>query len=132
MADTGKLLEELSNLTVLELLELTKKIEDEWGVSAAPVAGAMMAAPAAGAPAAGGEAEAAAEEKDEFTVHMKSFGSEKIKVIKEVRGATDLGLADAKKLVEGAPCDILENVPKEQAEEVKKKLEEAGAEIELK
>jgi large subunit ribosomal protein L7/L12 len=132
MADTAKLLEELEGLTVLELVELTKQIEDKWGVSAAPVAGGF-AMPAGGAPAGGGEEAPAAEEKDEFTVHMSSFGSNKIAVIKEVRGAVaGLGLAEAKKMVEGAPVDVAENVSKDEAEEIKKKLEAAGATIELK
>ncbi len=129
MADTAKILEELEGMTVLELVELTKQIEDKWGVSAAPVAGAVAAAPAA---AGGGEEAAPAEEKTEFTVHMSSFGGNKIAVIKEVRAVTGLGLAEAKKKVEGAPVDVAEGVSKDEAEEMKKKLEAAGASVELK
>jgi large subunit ribosomal protein L7/L12 len=124
MADLDKLVEELSKLTVLEAAELAKKLEDEWGVSAAaPVA-------AAAAPAAGGEAPVA--EKDEFDVVLASAGDKKINVIKEVRAITGLGLKDAKDLVEAAPKPIKEGASKEEAEELKKKLEEAGATVELK
>jgi len=124
MADTDKLVEELSGLTVLEVADLVKSLEDKWGVSAA--------APAAVAVAGGGEA-AAEEEKTEFDVVLTSFGENKIAVIKEVRGTIDgLGLADAKKLVEEAPSTLKEGASKEEAEEIKGKLEGAGATIELK
>lgn len=125
MADLEKIADELSNLTVLEAAELSKLLEEKWGVSAAaPVA-------AAAAPAAGGEA-AAVEEKDEFDVILAAAGDKKINVIKEVRTITGLGLKEAKDLVEGAPKPIKEGVKKEEAEEMKKKLEEAGASVELK
>ena len=118
-------IEDIKNMTVLELAELVKAVEEEFGVSAAATAVAVAA------PAAGGAAEAA-EEKTEFDVIMKSFGSEKIKVIKEVRAITGLGLAEAKALVEKVPAKIKEQVSKDEAEELKKKLEEAGAKVELK
>ena len=117
------LIEEVKALTVLELSELVHALEDEFGVSAA-----AMAAPAAGA----GAAAPAAEEKTEFDVVLASFGDEKIKVIKAVREITGLGLADAKAVVEAAPKAIKEGVSKDEAEELKKKLEEAGAKVELK
>lgn len=120
-----KLVEELSELTVLEAADLSKKLEDKWGVSAA--APAMMAAAPAGAD--GGAAAAA--EKAEFNVVLKSVGAQKINVIKEVRAITGLGLAEAKKLVDEAPKTIKEGVPKAEAEEMKKKLEAATATIEL-
>jgi large subunit ribosomal protein L7/L12 len=127
MADLDKLVEELSKLTVLEAAELAKKLEEEWGVSAAaPVA--MAAAPGAG----GGEAAAAAEEKTEFDVILAAAGDKKINVIKEVRGITGLGLKEAKDLVEGAPKAVKEGASKEEAEQIKKKLEEAGATVEVK
>ena len=126
MADLEKLVEELSTLTVLEASELSKMLEEKWGVSAAaPVA-------VAAAPAAGGDAGAAAEEKDSFDVILAVAGDKKINVIKEVRGITGLGLKEAKDLVEGAPKALKEGVGKEEAEELKKKLEEAGATVELK
>ena len=126
MADLEKIAEELSNLTVLEAAELSKLLEEKWGVSAAaPVA-------AAAAPAAGGGEAAAAEEKDEFDVILAAAGDKKINVIKEVRTITGLGLKEAKDLVEGAPKPLKEGVKKEEAEELKKKLEEAGATVELK
>lgn len=125
MADLEKIADELSALTVLEAAELSKLLEEKWGVSAAaPVA-------AAAAPAAGGDA-AAAEEKDEFDVILAAAGDKKINVIKEVRTITGLGLKEAKDLVEGAPKPLKEGVKKEEAEELKKKLEEAGATVELK
>ncbi len=126
MADTDKIVEQLSGLTVLEIAGLVKQLEEKWGVSAAaPVAAA--AAPAAGAPAA------AAEEKTTFEVILKEMGSNKIGVIKEVRGAVPgLGLAEAKALVEGAPKTIKEGVTKAEAEEIKKKIEAAGAKVEIK
>ena len=120
------LIEEVKGLTVLELSELVHALEDEFGVSAA-----AMAAPAAGAGAAAPAAEAAAE-KTEFDVVLASFGDEKIKVIKAVREITGLGLADAKAVVEAAPKAIKEGVSKDEAEDLKKKLEEAGAKVELK
>jgi large subunit ribosomal protein L7/L12 len=126
MADLDKLVDELSKLTVLEAAELSKKLEETWGVSAAaPVA---MAA----APAGGGEAAAAAEEKDSFDVVLAAAGDKKINVIKEVRAITGLGLKEAKDLVEGAPKPVKEGVGKDEAEQLKKKLEEAGATVELK
>lgn len=126
MADLEKIAEELSSLTVIEAAELSKLLEEKWGVSAAaPVA------VAGAAPAAGGEA-AAAEEKDEFDVILAAFGDKKINVIKEVRNVTGLGLKEAKELVEGAPKPLKEGVAKDEAEEIKKKLEEAGATVELK
>ena len=126
MADLEKIADDLSNLTVLEAAELSKLLEDKWGVSAAaPVA--VAAAPGAG----GGEA-AAAEEKDEFDVVLAGVGDKKINVIKEVRAITGLGLKEAKDLVEGAPKPVKEGVAKDEAEEIKKKLEEAGASVELK
>ena len=118
------MIEEVKALTVLELSELVKALEEEFGVSAA-----AMAAPAAGGAAAGG---AAAEEKTEFDVVLADIGAEKIKVIKAVREITGLGLAEAKALVESAPKAIKEAVGKDDAEEMKKKLEEAGAKVELK
>ena len=129
MADTDKLVEQLSSLSVLEIAGLVKQLEEKWGVSAAaPVA---VAAPAAGA--AGGAAAPAAEEKTTFDVILKEMGSNKIAVIKEVRGAVPgLGLAEAKALVEGAPKTIKEGVTKEEADEIKKKIEAAGAKVEIK
>ncbi|WP_135077418.1 50S ribosomal protein L7/L12 [Terasakiella sp. SH-1] len=125
MADLEKLVEDLSALTVMEAAELSKLLEDKWGVSAAaPVA---VAAVAGGA--AGGEA---AEEKTDFDVILASAGDKKINVIKEVRGITGLGLKEAKELVEGAPKPVKEGASKDEAEEIKKKLEEAGATVELK
>ena len=128
MAKLEKLVEDLSSLTVLEAAELSKLLEEKWGVSAAAPAAA------AAAPAAGGAAPAAAaEEQTEFTVVLTAGGDKKINVIKEVRGVRpDLGLKEAKDLVEGAPQNVVENVSKQQAEEVKKKLEAAGAKVELK
>ena len=116
----------LSNLTVIDLVNLTKALEDKWGVKAAPVA--VAAAPAAG----GGAAAAPAEEKTEFTVVLKSGGANKIGVIKVVREVTGLGLKDAKDLVDGAPKAIKEGVSKADAEAIKKKMEEAGAKVEVK
>ena len=124
MADLNKIIDDLSNLTVVEAAELSKQLEEKWGVSAA----AAVAAPAAGA-AAGG---APAEEKSEFTVVLASAGDKKINVIKEVRAVTALGLKEAKDLVEGAPKEIKSGVSKKDAEEMKKKLEAAGAKVELK
>ena len=130
MADTDKLVEQLSGLSVLEIAGLVKQLEEKWGVSAAaPVA--VAAGPAAGA--AGGAAAPAAEEKTTFDVILKEMGANKIGVIKEVRGAVPgLGLAEAKALVEGAPKTIKEGVTKAEAEEMKKKIEAAGAKVEIK
>ena len=124
MADLNKIIEELSNLTVVEAAELSKQLEEKWGVTAATA----VAAPAAGV-AAGG---APAEEKDEFTIFLASAGDKKINVIKEVRAITALGLKEAKDLVEAAPKEIKSGVNKKDAEEMKKKLEAAGAKVELK
>ena len=127
MADIQKIADDLSSLTVLEASELTKILEEKWGVSAAaPVA---VAAPAGGQ--AGGDA-AAAEEKSEFELHLASAGEKKINVIKEVRTITGLGLKEAKDLVEAAPSKLKDGVSKEDAEKFKKQLEEAGATVELK
>jgi large subunit ribosomal protein L7/L12 len=128
MADTDKIVEQLSGLSVLEIAGLVKQLEEKWGVSAAaPVA--MAAAPAAG----GGAAAPAAEEKATFDVILKEMGANKIGVIKEIRGAVPgLGLAEAKALVEGAPKPIKEGVPKQEAEDIKKKVEAAGAKVEIK
>ena len=126
MANLEQIVEDLSSLTVLEAAELSKLLEEKWGVSAAaPVA-------VAAAPGAGGDAGAAAEEKTDFTVVLAGAGDKKINVIKEVRTITGLGLKEAKELVEGAPKDLKTDVPKEEAEEIKAKLEGAGATVELK
>ena len=126
MADLNAIADSLSELTVMEAAELAKLLEEKWGVSAAaPVA--VAAAPGA----AGGEA-AAAEEKDEFDVVLISAGDKKIQVIKEVRAITGLGLKEAKELVEGAPKPIKEGISKEDAEEIKKKIEEAGGQADVK
>ena len=123
MADLNKIIDELSTLTVVEAAELSKQLEEKWGVTAA--------APAAAAPA-GGAAAPAGEEKSEFSVFLASAGDKKINVIKEVRAITGLGLKEAKDLVEGAPKEIKGGVAKKEAEEFKKKLEAAGAKVELK
>ena len=126
-ADLSKLVEDLSALTVLEAAELSKLLEEKWGVSAAAPVAMMAAAPAGAAPAE------AAEEQTEFTVVLISGGDKKINVIKEVRGVrSDLGLKEAKDLVEGAPLPVVENVSKQIAEDIKKKLEDAGAKVEIK
>lgn len=125
MADLNSIVEQLSALTVLEAAELSKLLEEKWGVSAA-------AAVAVAAPAAGGAAAPAAEEKTEFDVVLVSDGGKKINVIKEVRAITGLGLTEAKALVEGAPKAVKEGVNKDEAEKIKKQLEEAGATVELK
>jgi large subunit ribosomal protein L7/L12 len=127
MADTDKIVEQLSGLSVLEIAGLVKQLEEKWGVSAAaPVA-------VAAAPAGGGAAAPAAEEKTTFEVILKEMGTNKIGVIKEVRAAVPgLGLAEAKALVEGAPKTIKEGVTKAEAEEIKKKIEAAGAKVEIK
>ena len=123
MADLNKIIDELSKLTVVEAAALSKQLEEKWGVSAAT---AVAAAPTAG------EAVTQAEEKTDFTVFLAAAGDKKINVIKEVRAFTNLGLKEAKDLVDGAPKEIKKGVPKKEAEEVKKKLEAAGAKIELK
>ena len=122
MADLAKLVDELSALTVMEAADLSKMLEEKWGVSAA----AAVAAPAAGAAAA------AAEEKTEFDVILVEAGANKINVIKEIRAITALGLKEAKDLVDGAPKTVKEAAPKAEAEEIKAKLEAAGAKVELK
>ena len=123
MADLNKIIDELSTLTVVEAAELSKQLEEKWGVTAA--------APAAAAPASGAAAPAG-EEKSEFSVFLASAGDKKINVIKEVRAITGLGLKEAKDLVEAAPKEIKGGVAKKEAEEFKKKLEAAGAKVELK
>ena len=127
MADLEKIVDELSSLTVLEAAELSKLLEEKWGVSAAaPVAAVAM-------PGAGGDAGSAAEEEQtEFDVILADVGAKKINVIKEVRGITGLGLKEAKGLVEGAPKPLKEGIPKDEAEEIKTKLEGVGAKVEIK
>ena len=120
-----EMIDALSNMSVLEVSELVKELEEKWGVSAAAPVAAVAAAPGAGG-------EAAAEEKTEFDVVMTSFGSNKVAVIKAVRALTGLGLKEAKDAVEGAPTPIKEGVSKDEAEDVKKQLEEAGASVEVK
>ena len=120
MADLNKIIDELSKLTVVEAADLSKKLEEKWGVTAA-----TAAAPAAAAAAP-------AEEKTDFTIFLASAGDKKINVIKEVRALTGLGLKEAKDLVEAAPKEVKKGVPKKEAEEAKKKLEAAGAKVELK
>jgi len=122
MADLNKIIDDLSSLTVVEAADLSKKLEEKWGVTAA----------AAVAPAAAGAAAAPAEEKDEFTIILAASGDKKINVIKEIRTVTSLGLKEAKDLVEGAPKEVKSGVNKKEAEEIKKKLEAAGAKVELK
>jgi len=121
MSDLNKIIEDLSSLTVVEAAELSKQLEEKWGVSAAPT---VVAAPAADA--------APAEEKDEFTVVLTAAGDKKINVIKEVRAVTSLGLKEAKDLVEAAPKEVKSGVNKKEADEIKTKLEAAGAKVELK
>ena len=123
MADLNKIIEDLSSLTVVEAAELSKQLEEKWGVTAAA---AVAAAPAASS------GEAPAEEKDDFTILLTSAGDKKINVIKEVRAVTELGLKEAKDLVEGAPKEVKTGVNKKEAEEIKSKLEAAGATVELK
>src|SRR3954468_193437 len=123
MADLAKIVDDLSALTVLEASELSKMLEEKWGVSAAAPAAAAGPAAAAAAPV---------EEKTEFDVILASFGENKINVIKEVRAITGLGLGEAKALVEGAPKTVKEGVNKAEADDIKKKLEAAGAKVELK
>ena len=123
MADLNKIIDDLSSLTVVEAAELSKQLEEKWGVTAA--------AAVAAAPASAGGAEPA-EEKDDFTIMLVSAGDKKINVIKEVRAATSLGLKEAKDLVEGAPKEVKSGVNKKEADEIKAKLEAAGAKVELK
>ena len=120
MADINKIIDDLSSLTVVEAAELSKQLEEKWGVTAAA---AVAAAPPPAAPV---------EEKDEFTIMLTAAGDKKINVIKEVRAVTSLGLKEAKDLVEGAPKEVKSGVNKKEAEEIKKKLEAAGAKVELK
>ena len=122
MTDLNKIIDQLSKLTVVEAADLSKQLEEKWGVTAA--------APAAAAPAAG--TAAPAEEKTDFTIFLAATGAKKINVIKEVRAITGLGLKEAKDLVEAAPKEVKKGVPKKDAEEAKKRLEEAGAKVELK
>ena len=124
MADLNKIIEDLSSLTVVEAAELSKQLEEKWGVTAA--------AAVAAAPASAASGEAATEEKDDFTIMLTSAGEKKINVIKEVRAVTELGLKEAKDLVEGAPKEVKSGVNKKEADEIKKKLEAAGAKVELK
>ncbi len=124
MADLNKIIDDLSSLTVVEAAELSKQLEEKWGVTAAA---AVAAAPAAGAAGASPD-----EEKDEFTIMLTAVGDKKINVIKEVRAVTALGLKEAKDLVEGAPKEVKSGVNKKEAEEIKAKLEAAGAKVELK
>ena len=121
MADLNKIIDDLSSLTVVEAADLSKQLEEKWGVTAAP---AVAAAPVATAEPV--------EEKDEFTIMLTAAGDKKINVIKEVRACTSLGLKEAKDLVEGAPKEVKSGVNKKEAEEIKKKLEAAGAKVELK
>ena len=124
MADLNKIIDDLSSLTVVEAAELSKQLEEKWGVTAAAAVAAAPAAAAAGA--------APAEEKDDFTIMLTAAGDKKINVIKEVRAITALGLKEAKDLVEGAPKEVKSGVNKKEAEEIKQKLEAAGAKVELK
>jgi len=124
MSDLNKIVDQLSKLTVVEAAELSKQLEEKWGVKAAAPVAAVSTADAAAKPAS--------EEKSEFTVFLVSAGNKKINVIKEVRAFTNLGLKEAKDLVEAAPKEVKKGVPKKEAEEVKKKLEAAGAKVELK
>ena len=126
--DTDKLVEQLGGMTVLDLVELKNKLEEEWGVTAA----APVAVAAAGAPAAGGDGAAAAEEQSTFDVVLNEAGGQKIQVIKVVRAITGLGLKEAKDLVDGAPNPVKEGLAKEEADSIKAQLEEAGATVELK
>ena len=123
MADLNKIIEDLSSLTVVEAADLSKQLEEKWGGTAAAAVAAATAAAAGAAPA---------EEKDEFTIMLMAAGDKKINVIKEIRAATSLGLKEAKDLVEGAPKEVKSGVNKKDAEEIKKKLEAAGAKVELK
>ena len=122
MADLNKIIDDLSSLTVVEAAELSKQLEKKWGVTAAAAPAAAVAVPGA----------TPAEEKDEFTIMLTAAGDKKINVIKEIRTVTSLGLKEAKDLVEGAPKEVKSGVNKKEAEEIKKKLEAAGAKVELK
>ena len=124
MADLNKIIDDLSSLTVVEAAELSKQLEEKWGVTAAAAVAAVPTGAASG--------EAPAEEKDEFTIMLTAAGDKKINVIKEVRAVTSLGLKEAKDLVEGAPKEVKSGVNKKEAEEIKAKLEAAGAKVELK
>ena len=130
MADIQAIVEQLSGLTVMQMAELSKMLEEKWGVSAAAVAPVMMAG--GGAAGAGAPAAAAEEEKTEFAVHLVSAGDKKINVIKVVREVTNLGLKEAKDVVDGAPKVVKEGVSKEEAATIKKKFEEVGAQVEIK
>jgi large subunit ribosomal protein L7/L12 len=130
MADIQSIANQLSELTVLQVSELVKALEEKWGVSAAAAAPVMM--PGAGAPAAGAGAAAAAEEKTEFALHLMAAGDKKINVIKVVREVTSLGLKEAKDLVDGAPKVVKEGLSKDEAAAMKKKFEEVGATVEVK
>ena len=123
MADLNKIIDDLSSLTVVEAAELSKQLEEKWGVTAAAAVAATPAASGGAAPA---------EEKDEFTIVLAAAGDKKINVIKEIRAVTSLGLKEAKDLVEGAPKEVKSGVNKKEAEEIKKKIEAAGGKIELK
>ena len=123
MADLNKIIDDLSSLTVVEAAELSKQLEEKWGITAAAAVAAAPATAGAAAPA---------EEKDEYTIVLAAAGDKKINVIKEVRAVTSLGLKEAKDLVEGAPKDVKTGVNKKEAEEIKAKLEAAGAKVELK
>ena len=123
MADLNKIIDELSSLTVVEAAELSKQLEEKWGVTAAAAVAAAPVTPGGAAPV---------EEKDEFTIVLAAAGDKKINVIKEIRAVTSLGLKEAKDLVEGAPKEVKSGVNKKEAEEIKKKLEVAGAKVELK
>ena len=123
MADLNKIIDDLSSLTVVEAADLSKQLEEKWGVTAAAAVAAAPAAVSGATPA---------EEKDEFTIMLTAAGDKKINVIKEVRACTSLGLKEAKDLVEGAPKEVKSGVNKKEAEEIKKKLEAAGAKVELK
>jgi large subunit ribosomal protein L7/L12 len=130
MADIQAIANDLSSLTVMQVAELVKMLEEKWGVSAAAAAPVMVAG--GGAPAAGGQAAAPAEEKTEFAVHLTAAGDKKINVIKVVREVTSLGLKEAKDLVDGAPKLVKEGVSKDEAATIKKKFEEVGATVEIK
>jgi large subunit ribosomal protein L7/L12 len=129
--DVETIIQQLSGMSVLDLVKLSKALQEQWGVSAAPVMAAGMM-PAAGAAAGGGEAAPAAEEQTEFTVVLQEIGPNKINVIKAVRELTGLGLKEAKDVVDGAPSNVKENVSKDEANAAKAKLEEAGAKVQVK
>ena len=127
--DVDKIIEDLSNMSVLDLVKLSKALQEQWGVSAAPAM--VAAAPGTGGPATGGEAPAAVEEQTEFTVVLQEIGPNKINVIKAVRELTGLGLKEAKDVVDSAPSNIKENVNKDEAAAARAKLEEAGAKVQV-